>query len=60
MLACSLQRLAARVEAQLNPDSVEGVPDPEAGDELRIYALACLSVLDDPEVVRRLMAPASR
>lgn len=60
LLACSLQRLAACVEARLNPDSVEGVPDADFGEELRAYALSCLAVLDDPEVVRRLTAPARR
>lgn len=54
MLAVNLRRLVARVEARLNPDSVEGVPSLHATDELRAYAISCLAVLDDPEVIRRL------
>ncbi|MFI6997162.1 hypothetical protein [Nocardia sp. NPDC050175] len=54
-----LERLAVRVEAQFNPDVVEGEEDP-AGTHLLAYARSCREVLDDPAVSARLQAVAPR
>lgn len=55
----ALERLAVRVEAQFNPDMVEGDHDP-TGSELLAYSRSCREILDDPEVSARLQAVAPR
>ncbi|MGH9252210.1 MAG: hypothetical protein ACRD0W_22245 [Acidimicrobiales bacterium] len=60
-VATSLERLAARVERDLDADAAEGAPPEDAQwvDALAgvvQYAQSCLAVLDEPAVLERLRA----
>lgn len=52
----ALERLTVRVEAQFNPELVEGGDQEPSGDRLLAYARSCREVLDDPALARRLGA----
>ena len=60
-VAHTLERLAARVERDLDTDAGEGVP-PQDAHWIQIlagvadYAQSCLAVLDEPAVLARLTA----
>lgn len=60
-VATTLERLAARVERDLDPDACEAAP-PQDENWVRTlagvteYAQSCLAVLDEPAVLARLIA----
>lgn len=55
LVATSLERLAARVQACLDPDAAEG-PAGDVAEDLLEYVQRCVLALDDPVVMARLNA----